>query len=158
MALRKTGGTYVRLDRPRVIDSFRRALDELRDGVGVGKLSPRGVALKAHFFYGLSGSPEEGKPSWYSFQRLVTGRGARREILALLEANRVVKRTRAELDRGRVLLSFQRAIGDLMGVEAKSVRIRPLHVAQRAHEIYSKLSGVGARVPSDFTFQRLAGR
>lgn len=120
----------------------------LRPRIESGDCSRRAVAREAHRRY-CHRRPASGQPSRAVFFKLVSGAGSDCEIERLLSEAGVLCEKKLPLDRDRVLLAFRRALSDSGG----SLH-RPLHVAERAHEIYGSIVGEERR-GSIFSFQRL---
>jgi hypothetical protein len=138
-------------DREKILAAFREAV-RLIAAEGNGKPpSPRAVALRAHAVYGATLAPEERCVSAESFRKLASGRRILPEIAALFAVAGIRALPRASVDRGRLRAVFEEAIRRLEGRILKG-RARPLQIARRAYEIYSREE---VSPPSPSTFQRM---
>jgi hypothetical protein len=142
------------VDRERLLPVFEQALRELNPDASLRGIRPRGVAVRAHGIYCAGLRRGEKRPCQETFRKFATGRLAIPEIVLLLKAANVRAVSRARLDRQRLREVFQEAIQRL---EARLIKgqTRPLQIARRAHEIYTRDAGPDVSQPSHHTFQRL---
>jgi hypothetical protein len=142
------------LDRDKVLEVFRQALEDLRAEVRARGIRPRTVGLRAHQVYCANLNPGEKRPSSETFRKYVSGKTALPEIIELLEEANVRPTGRARLDRKRVRAVFQEAVRRL---EARILRgqAKPLQIARRAHELYNRGATRETLRPSHYTFRRL---
>lgn len=146
------------LDRDRVLTCFARALRELGEEKRARGVRPRAVAVRAHEIYCSTLGDGEKRPAAETFRKFATGRLAIPEIVRLLKAANVRATLRAHLNRRRVREVFREAIQRL---ETRLVKghARPLQIARRAYEIYTRDprndAASGGSLPSRYTFQRL---
>ncbi len=146
------------LDRDRILESFRRALDRLEgdwDGASSARrITPRSVAVRAHAIFCTDLVPGEKRPSLTTFCMFVAGKSALPEVVDLLETASIRPATHARLDRKRLHAVFHEAVRRL---EARILRgqAKPLQIARRAYEIYTRDAHHGPQKPSRHTFQRL---
>jgi len=97
---------------------------------------------------------EEKRPALVTFRKFVSGKSALPEILALLDEARISPATRVRLDRGNLHQAFREAIKSLQS-RILMGRARPLDVARKAFEIYSRSLNDAEPRPSHLTFQSL---
>jgi hypothetical protein len=141
------------LERETVIRAFHEALQRQLEGPQKGGIRPRSVALRAHAIYCAILRPDQKRPSPETFRKFATGRLAIPEVVELLKSADVRATVRARLDRQRLRAVFQEAIQRLETRLFKG-QARPLQIARRAHEIYTREVPGGSQ-PSPHTFQRL---
>lgn len=80
-------GRHVRLDRERLVLSFRRAVERLGTRIEKGKAKAIQVANRAHEFYVAGLAADQPKPSRRTFHHLVYGKTADQGIVRLLQEN-----------------------------------------------------------------------
>lgn len=142
------------LNRERVLTVFRQVLDQMKESGEMGKVRPRAVAVRAHEIYCAGLGIEEKKPALVTFRKFVSGKSALPEVLELLNEAEVRPATRVRLNRGHLYQAFRQAVESLQS-RILMGRARPLDVARKAYEIYSRsLNDVDPR-PSHLTFQSL---
>jgi hypothetical protein len=139
------------LDRDKVLNAFHKALEEKS---GIADISPRSVALRARDLYCSALHPGEKQPSTETFRKYVAGKSALPEILEILERANVRPAMRARLNRERLRAVFHEAVQRL---ESRILRgqAKPLQIARRAHELYTRDSADETLRPSHYTFRRL---
>ncbi|HSA60558.1 MAG TPA: hypothetical protein VLJ37_12835 [bacterium] len=142
------------LDREKVFTAFEQALSELTRNAPQRRLRPRAVAVRAHGIYCEGLRPDEKRPARTTFCMFVAGRSALPEITGILEAAGIRPATRTRLDRKRLRAVFQEAV---RRVENRVFRgqAKPLQIARRAFEIYTRDADAASAKPSRHTFQRL---
>ncbi|HSA58464.1 MAG TPA: hypothetical protein VLJ37_02110 [bacterium] len=145
------------LDKDRVLNAFAQALREPAVEKRTRTVRPRAIAVQAHRIYCENLSEGEKRPAAETFRKFATGKLAIPEIVRLLKAADVRVTLRASLNRRRVREVFREAIQRLETRLVKG-RARPLQIARRAYEIYTRdadESASGGSSPSRYTFQRL---
>jgi len=140
------------LDKDRVLNAFAQALREPGGEKRAGTVRPRAVAVRAHEIYCAALADDEKRPAVETFRKFATGKLAVPEIVQLLKAADVRVTLRATLNRRRVREVFQEAVQRLETRLVKG-RARPLQIARRAYELYTRNSDETS--PSRYTFQRL---
>ncbi|HEX5036700.1 MAG TPA: DEAD/DEAH box helicase family protein [bacterium] len=147
------------IDSQKVVDAFRRAIDENRDGIARGKVFPMTLAERARAIY-VTNLPEGTRPPRRgTFRGWVAGRNARPEVVTLLEEAGVGKRECVQTpDDQKVLDAFRRAIDE--NEEGISQGTMLSHIlADRARALYAADLPEGAKPPSRGTFRGwVAGR
>jgi hypothetical protein len=140
-------------DQRVILKAFESALQELADEKGA-EFRPRTVAVRAHRIYCAGLSADRVKPSLETFRKLAVGKRVLPEVGEMLKAASVEPTSRAKLDRERLRAVFKEAVQRL---EARIFRgqAKPLQVARRAYEIYTREAGNESAKPSRHTFQRL---
>lgn len=141
------------LDRERVIEAFCEVLSEVR-AAPRPRVRPRTVALRAYEVYCEGLEPGEKRPALVTFRMFVAGKSALPEIIHLLKGANILPASRAKLDRLKVKAVFEEAVRRLETRLLKG-QAKPLQIARRAYELYTRDEGDLASRPSPHTFARL---
>lgn len=152
-----------RVNRAKLIDAFQKAILSL-DGQTSGRvLRSSRVARRAQEIY------REGEtgpcPSYHTFRRLLYGKTADAEIVALLrplassttepeETEEAALPKRARLDKKKIHDVFRKSVLELK-TELLDGQAKPRDVARRAREIYLQETAGPATAPSLHAFERL---
>jgi hypothetical protein len=142
------------LDRDKVWDAFRQALDGLLKERPSGGVSPRAVGLRAHDIYCLALSPGEKRPASETFRKFATGQLPFPSVVELLLKAGVRPVLPTRLDRRRLRRVFEQAIERLENRLVKG-QARPRQIVRRAYELYTRDADEKAPQPSHRTFEGL---
>lgn len=141
-------------NRDKVLQAFRQALWEIKDGGRKRQVRPRTIALRAHEIYGASLDPWEKRPSRETFRKFATGQLPCPPVVALLQAAHIHTTPLAKLDRQKLRSAFEEAVRRLEHRLLKGTT-RPLQVVRRAYDLYVRSAGDEALRPSHKTFENL---
>ncbi len=142
------------LDRDKVFEAFRRALNVLGKERPFEGLSPRTVGLRAHEIYCADLDPDEKRPASETFRKFATGQLPSPEVVELLLKADIRPTLPARLDRRRLRFVFEQAIQRLENRILKG-HAKPRQIVRRAYELYTRDADETAPRPSHRTFEGL---
>lgn len=142
------------LDRERIEEAFRTALQELRNQSSQFKPSFTQIADHARQVYCRDLMEGEKTPSLWTFRSCLLGKRANPRIVELVSGTSIHKMSR--LDQGRLITCFREALET--GKKDHGARLRPRTVAVIAHRLYGEKMRPGEMRPALISFLRRVSR